>query len=224
MTLIERLAGLLAPHHCLCCGVTGELLCAWCQPEAFVALPSRCFRCHAATTDCAVCPKCRRAVPLRHVWVASEYDGTAKRLLHLLKFEHTRAAARPAAAALEATLPYLDDQVLVTHIPSATSRIRVRGYDQSALLAKRLALRLNCHHVTLLTRHGQSRQVGAKREQRLKQLDGAFQPRRPELIKNAHIILIDDVVTTGATLTEAAKVLKVAGAKTVDAAVFAQAQ
>lgn len=224
MPLIEQLIRCIAPHRCLGCGAVGPLLCAWCLTEANEALPPRCFRCLAATTDSAVCAKCRRQAPLGHVWVAGEYAGLSKRLIHQFKFERARAAALPIASCLETTLPYLDDSVIISHIPAAPSRVRMRGYDQSRLIASRLAQNLDRQHLTLLVRYGHSRQVGAKREQRLKQLAGAFTPLHPTKIKNAHILLIDDVVTSGATLAEAAKVLKRAGAKKVDAAVFAQAQ
>lgn len=223
MLLFERLTDILAPHNCLSCDSEGALLCAQCLPEICIPPPPRCFRCHAATVDSAVCAKCRRQAPLGHVWLASEYGGATKQLLHCFKFERAKAAADPASRALEAALPYFDERVVFTHIPAATSRVRQRGYDQSALLAKSLARSLGRRHVTLLSRYGQSRQVGAKREQRLRQLEGAFQPRQQAIIKGAHILLIDDVVTTGATLVAAATALKAAGAKKVDAAVLAQA-
>jgi predicted amidophosphoribosyltransferase len=76
--------------------------------------------------------------------------------------------------------------------------------------------------MTLLARRGQSRQVGARRMQRTTQLVDAFHPIRPSLIQGAHILLVDDIVTTGASLEAAARVLKQAGAKRIDAVVFAQ--
>jgi predicted amidophosphoribosyltransferase len=72
-------------------------------------------------------------------------------------------------------------------------------------------------------RIGQAHQVGAGRAQRKKQLDGVFRPRHIERIKGQHIILVDDVLTTGATLESAARTLRRAGAAQVDAWVFAKA-
>lgn len=77
-------------------------------------------------------------------------------------------------------------------------------------------------HFTLLSRLGQTRQVGSKREQRLTQLSDAFRALRPDVIRNAQILLVDDVVTTGGTLEAAANVLRQAGASRIDAVVFAQ--
>lgn len=222
MRLLERVLSVLAPHSCLGCGAAGTLVCPWCLPELFAPLPSRCYRCHAATADSAICPKCRRSSKLRHVWVASEYAGVSKQLIHVLKFERTQAAAAPIAKVLAAALPYFDAETIFTHIPAATSRVRMRGYDQSQLIARQLASNLSCRHSTLLQRHGQSRQVGAKRAARITQLEDAFTPLKSAMVKNARVVLVDDVVTTGATLQQAAAVLKQAGAKSIDAAVFAQ--
>ncbi len=118
----------------------------------------------------------------------------------------------------------MSQETIIVHVPAATSRVRARGYDQSKLIAKQLASIFGCSQQTLLSRHGQARQVGAKRDKRFSQVVGAFTPRKVDGIKNAHILLVDDVLTTGASVEEAAKVLKAAGAKTVNAAIFAQRQ
>jgi predicted amidophosphoribosyltransferase len=91
------------------------------------------------------------------------------------------------------------------------------------LIAKAVAAeQKKMRHASLLARYGQTRQVGATRQKRQQQVDNMFAVRKPELIKDAHILLIDDILTTGASLEAAAKILKAAGAKQVDAAVFAQ--
>jgi ComF family protein len=222
MLLTERMLGFLAPHDCLACGAEGALLCAVCSELVFDDVPSRCYRCMAQTRDSAVCPACRRNSPLKHVWVATEYGGIAKELVRRLKFERAKAAHRPIAEHITAALPYFSDGLIV-HIPTATSRERARGYDQSELIAKAVAARQKkMRHASLLARYGQTRQVGASRQKRQQQVDNMFAVRKPELIKDAHILLIDDILTTGASLEAAAKILKAAGAKQVDAAVFAQ--
>jgi ComF family protein len=220
--LLEKITGFIAPHRCLNCGMEGRLLCGWCLPDAVPAVPPRCYRCYAASEGSRTCKKCRRESRLTHVWVAGEYAGASKQLIHLFKFERAKGADESIAAIMEHALPYLPENVIITHVPAATSRVRKRGYDQSQLIAGALARRLNRRHCTLLMRRGQSRQVGAKRAERLRQLDGAFGVRNAALVKNAHILLVDDVVTTGATLEHAARALKLAGARSIDAAVCAQ--
>jgi ComF family protein len=224
LKLLERLIGIVAPYDCISCGDEGSLLCAWCMPDACTALPDRCYRCHKLSRDSKVCAACRRKSPLAHVWVRTDYGGLAKQLIHELKFERAAAAAEPVATLIAESLPYFGEKTIITHIPTASSRYRQRGYDQAELIAKRVAHIKEVRYLPLLARQGQSRQVGAKRAQRLTQLEQAFRAKSPYIIMNAEVVLIDDIVTTGATLEAAARVLKAAGAKRVSAAVFAQKQ
>lgn len=219
--LIDKIISLVAPHSCLGCGAEGSLLCEWCKPSANSPVPPRCFHCQQVMDDYKVCKACRRHGPLAHVWVASVYEGLAKELLTKLKFERAVAAADIVAELMLEPLPYFEG-VVVTYVPTASSRRRKRGYDQSELIAKSLSRRLDLPCKSLLARTGQTRQVGANREKRSRQLEGVYRPINARQIKDKKILLVDDVATTGATLFEAAKTLRRAGAKQVNAVVFAQ--
>lgn len=221
--MIERIISFVAPHRCLACESAGELLCEPCMLTGLIPPPSRCFRCHTATQQQKVCQKCSRNIHLNHVWVATYYQETAKDLLHKYKFERSKAASTPISMSLDVVLPDLPKEIIVTHIPTANKRVRTRGYDQSKLIAKKLEKSRGWKHQTLLMRKGSSRQVGSSRSERFKQIETALIPINIKIIRNAHILIIDDVTTTGATLEAAAKILKSSGAKTIDAAVFAQA-
>jgi ComF family protein len=118
-------------------------------------------------------------------------------------------------------LPVFSADTTVVHIPSAAERKRQRGYDHAEYIARKLARNSNLNFQKILGRHGNARQVGATREVRLKQLQGAFYVKNSN-INDKHILLVDDIVTTGGTLEAAAKVLRQAGAKQIDAVVFAQ--
>lgn len=224
MSLLDMVFSFIAPHACLRCGKEGELLCGWCRLDAFEPIPSRCYRCKRLTDDSATCLACRRHAPLRHVWVATQYSGIAKDLLHALKFERARAALRVLGDVCQETLPYLPRNTLVVPIPTATSRVRQRGYDQGVLLARYIADQTGLAYAQPLVRLTQSRQVGADRRQRVSQLERAFYLPRPKLVKNKNILLVDDVITTGSTLEVAARLLKRSGAKSVSALLFAQKQ
>ncbi len=223
MALLERIINVVAPHSCLVCDTEGKLLCNWCLPDACPSLPSRCYRCKSITDNNRTCHKCRRVSALKHVWVRTEYNGTAKGLVYRLKFSGARAAAPIIADYMQETLPYIEPALLVP-IPTATRRLRQRGYDHTHLLTRELSRTTGLQSVNALGRIGQSRQVGTKRTERYKQLAGAFRLAKSDAVRGAHILLVDDVVTTGATLEEAAKTLKQAGARTVDAVIFAQKQ
>jgi ComF family protein len=222
MFITEKIISIFAPHTCLRCGIEGALLCNTCRMEAILPVPSRCYRCFTATKDFAVCKSCQKQTKLRQVWVASEYEGVAKDLLHYVKFERAQAGAAIIAVQLNETLPYLSNEVTLVHVPTATSRARQRGYDQAQLITKELAHLQKIKASQLLVRMGQARQVGAKRELRKTQLANAFRIYRSYKALPAHVVLVDDVLTTGATLESVAGILRQSGVRRVDAVVFAQ--
>jgi ComF family protein len=222
MLTIEEFISIFAPHTCLSCSMEGSLLCGWCRAEGIPPVPSRCYRCRKQTREYETCKQCRRQSKLGHVWVSGEYEGLAKDLVFKFKFERAKAAAHTIADLMTDTLPYLSEQTIVTFVPTATSRRRQRGYDQAELIARQFAKLLGVQFRPLLFRNGQSRQVGAGKDVRKKQLAHAFRTRNAEEIKGSTVLLMDDIVTSGATLEAAARVLKLGGAKRIDAIVFAQ--
>ena len=222
MFVMERLIAVIAPFSCIVCGNEGRIVCDWCRPEALETLPSRCYSCHVLSRDSAVCPACRKRSPLCHVWIASSYEGYAKRLVEILKFERGKAAAEDIAHFVDETLPHLPADTIVVHVPTATSRRRQRGYDQSEEIARQFARLRGLRHRTLLARMGHTRQVGSSKKQRQEQIQNAFRARNNEVIKGSTLLLIDDLTTTGSTLEAAARMLKRAGAKKIIAATFAQ--
>jgi ComF family protein len=115
-----------------------------------------------------------------------------------------------------------DDAVLV-YVPTATARVRQRGFDQAQLIARQLSRMSGLSYRSYLRRMGQARQVGAGKRERAEHLRTAFRAVHESALQGAHIILVDDVLTSGATLEAAARTLKAAGATRIDAVVFAQA-
>jgi ComF family protein len=157
------------------------------------------------------------------VYVATVYDGPAKDMVWQLKFQGAQTAAQIMARQMTRVL-VKDEPACVVPVPTATGRVRRRGYDQARLLARQLARRGHLPYVEVLKRQGQAHQVGANREQRLWQLQTAFRACNLSAVRGRRLILVDDVVTTGATLEAAAAVLRAAGARRVDAVTFAQPQ
>jgi ComF family protein len=219
--LIDKLLSHIAPHDCLNCSAEGALLCADCT-HLLTPVPAACYRCRRLSDTAKTCDSCRNHSELFAVKVATRYHGLAKDLVWQLKFQGAQAAAREIAEQLVGSLPQLEGFVIVP-VATATSRIRQRGYDQATLIARALAARTGLPYVAALRRSGQHHQLGSGRQQRLSQLQEAYRVVRPLALKDQHVILIDDVLTTGATLEAAAKAIKAAGAKRVSGLVFARA-
>jgi ComF family protein len=154
--------------------------------------------------------------------VAASYESIAAQLVSRLKFARTQAAAHLIAQIMDARLPATSVETVVVHIPTATQRVRQRGYDQAQLIAREFARCRQLPCQALLRRRGHTRQVGANRQERQEQLRTAFYCPRPERLVGRRILLIDDVLTTGATIEAAAKVCVDAGAEQVVAVLFAQ--
>jgi len=175
------------------------------------------------------CRHCRRAGTPRFVWITTDYQATAQELVQVYKFGHLRAAAQPIATMMAQTFQSFNDPAelkaanyLVVPLPTATSRVRQRGFDHSSLLAKILAQKFGLEYCQGLGRLGQARQVGASRQIRLSQKASDYFARQPHRLSGRNILLIDDVITTGSSIIAATQSLRAAGAAHVDALVFAK--
>jgi ComF family protein len=221
MQLFQTILAQLAPHDCLGCRTEGALVCADCR-RTIQPLPERCYHCRRFSPGSRTCKACRGTSELFVVKARAAYTGVAKDLIWRLKFSGAQAAAQEMATMMRSLLD-ADPTIVLVPVPTATTRVRKRGYDQALLLARALAKRSGNRYSPALRRLGQHHQVGATRQQRITQLQTAYRCIRPASIQGAHVVLIDDVLTTGATFEAAAKVLKAAGAKHVSGLVFAQA-
>lgn len=219
--------GWLAPPVCITCGEEGRVLCRVCTQLEILPFGGKCWHCGSISKDAIACPAARRHGSPKSVWVVSDYASTAKQLILAYKFKHQRSAAVPIAAAMVQTLLEFNSDkdlnlknYLLVPVPTASSRVRQRGFDHTASLSREIGHRLKSPIGRYLFRSGQSRQVGAKKIERLRQLESMFYVKQPKNIRGRNILLIDDVITTGATINAAARTLKAAGAKSVDALVF----
>ncbi len=114
------------------------------------------------------------------------------------------------------TAHYFDDINLLIPIPLSRKRLRQRGYNQSEMLASGISEMTGIPIDTqvLRRRHFRQSQTALNRQERQKNVEGLFLTKNAEILENKHILLIDDICTTGATLTAAAKALKdIAGVK-----------
>jgi len=194
-----------------------------------MAFGERCWRCDSLSPGSRTCAKCRSVGSPGFVWITSRYEGLTAKLVSQFKFNHLRTAAKPMAQLMADTFlsAAAKDRperhsYLVVSVPTATSRIRERGFGHAELLAKEVARALGLEYASPLLRLDQARQVGSSRDKRLVQLSGSFAIPNKKTIAGRNILLVDDVTTTGGTVISATKTLRVAGARRVDALLFAK--
>lgn len=222
MNVFEKLVRIIAPHECLVCNKEGELVCVWCVQDCFPMLPSRCFRCKSFSSDNSTCDVCRRHTKIKHCWVATDYDAVAKKLLTKYKFARAKGAHSIISGAMIGLLPDLPRNTKVVPVPTATVRVRMRGYDHAGLIAKDISRHTGLPYAPIVSRLTQTRQVGSDKAHRLTQLKDAFFVRDVTKIKGKDVLIVDDITTTGATINCLAETLYRAGAKQINAVVFTQ--
>jgi ComF family protein len=220
----------LLPQRCTLCAASagGALLCRACE-ESLPRLPPSCPVCALPSPTAAVCASCvTRPPPYIATVAALAYAHPADHLLRQLKYRGRLALAHWAAAALasavrarlEARVPgEYPDRVVA--LPLARARQRERGFNQAREIAKRVARTLALPLAPVLERvvAGPPQAALPWRERR-HNVRGAFAARGD--VRGARLALVDDVMTTGATLAEAALALKHAGAAQVECWVVAR--
>jgi ComF family protein len=229
MSLLESTIGWLSPPQCVGCGFEGSSLCKSCSTTRILPFGPRCWRCGSLTNHAKTCTTCRRLGGPSYVWITTVYDGLSRDLVRKYKFGHQRAAVIPISTMMSSTfINYVNGltpeslNYLVVPVPTATNRVRQRGFDHSVLLAKHLSKQLGFSYAQALGRLGQASQVGTGRAERLKQSAGQYFVRSDWQVQGQRILLVDDVITTGGTLLAASHALRRAGALRVDAVVFAK--
>lgn len=201
----------LFPEYCVSCQSQGSFLCERCLAQI---------------------PK-GEDPPFRNVYSLFPYqDKHVQQLIKLLKYKNRTSVAAIFGQALHGYLSeLLADEALfdastktepwtLIPIPLSQARLKTRGYNQTELIGQSLIsmehYRIIMNKTVLYKRHNTESQVHVKdRKSRLANLKDSFGVRAPEFIKNRNIILLDDVVTTGATIMEAMHTLRCAGARQV---------
>lgn len=221
-TIVEGVLASIAPHLCLNCGKTGSLLCPYCKydisSEPFLA----CFVCETPEMS-GICST--HSAPIEKAYLVNPRRGAVKDLIEGLKFHNVKAAARVAAELLHERLPYLPKGTVIVPIPTVAGHRRQRGYDQVALIAGWLGRIRDVPVSPLLIRRSKTTQRELNRHERAVAAAQAFgldARLALKLSKGTPVLLIDDVITTGATVIEAAKVLSAAGFRVAVAGVVFQ--
>jgi predicted amidophosphoribosyltransferase len=203
MGLLQVASSLIAPPLCAACGRS-------CRAEAVI-----CTRCSRALA--AAAPILSGGPDgIDRVWSSAPHDGVARSLVGALKFRRLLPVADLMADRIHWLAPGHLLGGAVVPVPPAPSRLRSRGFDPAGELSAVLAAKLGTDLAPCLARRGPGHQVGRRRADRIAHAplieSTAAAPRS--------VLLVDDVLTTGATLTSCATALRAAGAKRVVALTF----
>jgi ComF family protein len=223
--LLETVWATLFPARCLGCGRRGVALCPPCRATLPYLDASACQRCAWPSRSAGPCRACKRIpAALASVRAVCAYEGAARQAVHTLKFRSGRYLAPVLGQLLceVATRRPLQAD-LVVPVPLAPRRLRDRGYNQAELLAEHVVESVGgTLAARLLEREDRAPQQTLTAVERRTNLRGAFSCANPEAAHGQRILLVDDVMTTGATLGACAEVLVTAGASRVSALVFAR--
>jgi ComF family protein len=182
------------------------------------------------------CGMCRRMEqPYQQARAYGSYDGNLRGLIHLLKYEQVRPAAKVlgemlAQAAAGLVAEWGSGLRVVIPVPLHSSRLRERGFNQAELIAREALDRVSggaaadfqLRSGVLRRKRATESQTGLTRHQRRENIRGAFEVARPEEVAGREVLLVDDVFTTGTTVSECARVLRRAGAERVLVATVAR--
>ena len=212
---------LLFPPLCAACNKLGSLLCDDCLEKMPWVNGPICLRCGRSLLNPAnACGSCsQQSFPLQQVRASLFYREPLAGVIHKMKYNGLFALAKPLAQMMAKTWPdWHSAPDTIVPVPLHKRRIRRRGFNQSALLAHRVGhqVKISVDDQALKRIRHTLPQVNLSPAQRLDNVRGAF-TAETTLVKGKQILLIDDVYTTGATMSAAADALIASGATTVSA-------
>lgn len=209
-----RLADSLLPQDCLLCasGAGGELLCPACLADLPQLTETRCPRCALPSTHSETCGRCQRHPPHFDTMIAAfPYSFPLDRMIQKLKYGHQLALARWFGERLVAACPNLTGDLIIP-MPLHDRRLAERGFNQALEICRPLARHLGIaiDHAACTRLRETLPQEGLSLRERRRNLKNAFACSAD--LSGRHVVLVDDVVTTGASVDECARTLRLHGA------------
>ena len=203
--MLDRVLSLIAPHICCSCGQNKALLCNYCFYDIISDGFDQCLVCLRPTVHSNLCTTCRPKRAFDDAWVVSERAEGLRELIDRYKFDRVQSADRVLVRLLDARLPQLPPDTIVTYIPTINAHRRQRGYDHMQRLAVGFASIRQLPTEPLLRRMTSLPQRGFTREEREVRQRGAFEARRDV---TQPVLLLDDIYTTGATIAAGVAALR----------------
>ena len=226
--LTKNLINFVFPPVCVNCKKPGQLLCADCQAEILWLSEPICDHCgRVVSKNVKRCPACKQVplFPVKQVRAAAVFCEPIPTIIHQLKYKGYFSLAEPLADLMVDAWPRWEMVVdLVVGVPLHPQRQKKRGYNQSDLLARYFAQKLQLvdDELALQRVRNTPPQVGLSANDRQFNVDNAFRADEAR-VAGKRVLLIDDVCTTGSTLKAAADALVAAGAKQVSGYCLARA-
>ena len=215
----ELALDLIFPKWCVGCGKRGDFICLDCARHLPRIYGPLCPQCGRPQTSDMLCPGCvSRTLTIDGIRAPFRFEGTIRQAVYDIKYRNIRALSKPLSGLLHDYL--LSDKLpadVLVPVPLHPKRLKERGYNQSALLARDLSKYGGLPVVNDLLIRAKYTTPQAKTSsigERLRNVAGAFACNGPAF-RGVSVLLIDDVATSGATLNAAAAALKSAGAATV---------
>lgn len=218
----ENILDYIFPKECFGCAKEGEYLCSACFDKIIYLEDERCYLCNDDRSIDGVCSKCSKDYAIDQIIVATKYQNNfVGQLVESLKYQYVEELGKILAQILNKQIQRKNfTSRIYNHkilpVPLHKKRYLERGFNQSELIARYLINKYNCQLVNDLVIRSKETQQQAKlnREERFLNIKDCFclslQPQIPETV-----IILDDVITTGATVSGIAKVLKDKGVKRV---------
>jgi ComF family protein len=219
--MIDQLLSIGAPHYCYGCGKIGAILCRSCINNIIEEPFVLCAACsNPAIRATGLCGNCRP--PYSRAWIGGAHVGALDAAIDGYKFGAARGAADTLAELLHQRLPRFTDNIVLVPLPTVARHVRERGFDHTKVLVHQLARRQKVpYNTSLLRRCTPAVQREANAEQRWRQAKEMFTVRGAPA-PDAVYVLVDDVMTTGASLWHGARALRQAGAHEVWVATVAR--
>lgn len=215
---------LILPPSCIACKREGFFICANCRKDIFVNTYFICPACQRRDVYGRLDKECRKKTGLtRFLGAPLLYDDErVRKIIHAFKYQRVKALAEPLAEILIEFLGCSNftprSKVLLVSIPMIPFKERERGFNQAAeivkVLAKHYILEVNTKLLQKIKNTSNQADVKNK-DDRIKNIKGAFACKNPEFARGKIIILVDDVYTSGATMRDCARALRAGGAREV---------
>ncbi len=229
------LLDLIFPKYCVNCKKFGDYLCSDCFSRLSFDTKNICLVCGSPSYNGLTHPRCLKKYSIEGSFTGIVFNSVTKKLIYQFKYKPYLIGLSSFLGDLfyESLIQYEEfskilkqaqNDIILIPIPLSSEKMRKRGYNQAEILAKELAKKFDLKAVNCLERTRDTKsQVGLNKKDRQKNIKGAFSLKKNSAnFKNSRVVLVDDVLTTGSTFSEAASVLKHSGVRQVWAVALAK--